>query len=520
MEAFLPTFYEVGGFMLRVSRSHSDFKNFLVENLKINYLLPGLTQPVLLYRQLIACVWNTDLSKVASIVGHRYSLKRGAPARDPVDLFRSSLLMELTQVQSVDDWVAQLKAFPIWAILSGFDPSDVPGVGTFYDFFKRLWLGAAAHLSLKVRKPRHKPRKGKKKGEKSPIRKPGVVSRLVKRFLKHPPSFHKQPHDLLQQIMKECFVLPSAQKGILGDISSLSIAGDGTSVRTGASQYGKSICNCRKNGIYKCNCARRFSDPDADWGWDSYREVYYFGRSLYAFTAADSPYDLPIYLHLYKASRHDSVAFVPSFLETVQLYPEFSFSECMLDSAHDAHPIYELLRHYNVGAIIDLNTRNSGKITSQGSISFTKDAIPVCPSGHIMAYDGYCKSRNRHKWRCPLTRKKWNVECTSRCSSSSYGRVFYTYEQDNLRYFTRIPRGTDLWKSRYKRRTTAERLNKRLKEDYLLERRGKIRSSRAWNLRVFFSAMCLHIDAWIKYESIDFRQQILQWELEVKKTAA
>ncbi|KJS22586.1 MAG: hypothetical protein VR72_06095, partial [Clostridiaceae bacterium BRH_c20a] len=100
------------------------------------------------------------------------------------------------------------------------------------------------------------------------------------------------------------------------------------------------------------------------------------------------------------------------------------------------------------------------------------------------------------------------------------GRVIYTREEDNLRLFTRIPRGSTLWKERYKRRTSSERFNKRLKKDYLLEKRGKIRSSRAWNFRVFADAMCLHIDAMVKHLKLDVKALILQWESEVKHVAA
>ncbi|MGF7186592.1 hypothetical protein GGQ84_002716 [Desulfitispora alkaliphila] len=211
--------------------------------------------------------------------------------------------MEIRHVSSVDKWIKELKTpLPILAILSGFEPANTPGVGTFYDFQKRLWAGVSAHLSSKVRKPQRKPKKGKKKGEKAHMRNPGIVKRLVKRFLNYPPSFKNWPSDLLQQTLKECFVLPSAKKGLLGNTSLLSVAGDGTSVRTGASPYGKLLCNCRKNNVFRYNCPRRFSDPDADWGWGSYREQYYYGRSLYAFTVADSPYDLPIYFSFHKAS--------------------------------------------------------------------------------------------------------------------------------------------------------------------------------------------------------------------------
>jgi len=71
--------------------------------------------------------------------------------------------MEMTHCSSIDDWVKKLKAFPLWAILSGFSPDDVPGVGTFYDFLKRLWLADSPYLSKKVRKPKRKPKKGKKR---------------------------------------------------------------------------------------------------------------------------------------------------------------------------------------------------------------------------------------------------------------------------------------------------------------------------------------------------------------------
>ena len=506
--------------LLTANQNHSQFQNFVSSQIKQLFLSGGSINLVLLFHRELASVWHTDLSKVRSIVKHCYSQDKGRCATDPVNLFRSLLLMELRHVLSVDQWVNDLRTQPILAILSGFEPGNTPGVGTFYDFQNRLWSGVNAHLSKKVRKPRRKPKKGKKKGDKAPMRKPGVVKRLVKRFLKYPPSFKNRPSDLLQQILKECFVLPSAKMGLLGNTSMLSVAGDGTSVRTGANPYGKTLCKCRENRIFRCDCARRFSDPDADWGWDSYREQYFYGRSLYAFTASDSPYDLPIYLSLHKASRHDSVAFVISFFEMLKLYPQFSFDKCILDSAHDAYPIYQLLHHYDMAALIDLNPRAKGHPTYAGDISFNKVGIPVCLANHIMTYSWYDKERMRHKWRCPKTRKRWNVKCVSPCSSSAYGRTFYTREEDNLRYFPRFPRGSKQWKLHYKRRTTVERSFKRLKEDYLLERRGKIRSSRAWHFRSFTSAMCLHVDAWIKHESIDLRPLVYQWQKDALRSVA
>ena len=47
---------------------------------------------------------------------------------------RSYLLSIDFKVTSITDWAAQLKINPLYAILSGFEVGDTPGVGTFYDF--------------------------------------------------------------------------------------------------------------------------------------------------------------------------------------------------------------------------------------------------------------------------------------------------------------------------------------------------------------------------------------------------
>ena len=167
--------------VLRPLRSHQDFQQFVSQQLRIHYFEKELQRTVLLYHLELAKVWATDLTPVYYILAHQHS-KRGSSARDPVDLFRSLLLMELTHAKSVDDWVKTMRAHPIWAIYSGFSPDNVPGVGTFYDFQNRLWLAEAPHLSSKIRKPKRKPKKGKKKGEKAPLRKPGIVGRLTSRF--------------------------------------------------------------------------------------------------------------------------------------------------------------------------------------------------------------------------------------------------------------------------------------------------------------------------------------------------
>jgi hypothetical protein len=71
-------------------------------------------------------------------------------------------------------------------------------------------------------------------------------------------------------------------------------------------------------------------------------------------TAVSSSYDLPIYLKMVSARRHDSVSFVTALDEATPRFKDFSFAECILDSGHDAYPIYEFLHAKDIEAVIDL----------------------------------------------------------------------------------------------------------------------------------------------------------------------
>ncbi len=53
-------------------------------------------------------------------------------------MLRALLAMMLCGVTALDRWVLQMREQPFYAMISGFDPAHVPGVGTFYDFMNRL----------------------------------------------------------------------------------------------------------------------------------------------------------------------------------------------------------------------------------------------------------------------------------------------------------------------------------------------------------------------------------------------
>jgi len=233
------------------------------------------------------------------------------------------------------------------------------------------------------------------------------------------------------------FVEASASKGLLEDTQSLSILADGTPVETGGRPYGKSLCDCRKQGNWKCHCLRQFSALGANYGWDSYREKYYYERNLFMVSASESSYDLSLYPRLYRANKHDAVLFVSTYHELSHWYPEWRIRESILDSAFDAYPIYEMLEQYDVSGIIDLNPRRSKQFI-YNDMDINLNGVPVCPLGREMINWSIDKKRDRRNWRCPAAVGKW--ECPNPCSGSGYGRTFYTSTKENPRLFPRVKR--------------------------------------------------------------------------------
>ena len=96
----------------------------------------------------------------------KYS-KFGPAPRTPSCMQRSYLLSIDFKVTSLTDWAAQLKMNTLYAILSGFELGDTPGIGTFYDFLKRLWDSDDDHMAPHIHPLKTKVKKPKTKGTKA-----------------------------------------------------------------------------------------------------------------------------------------------------------------------------------------------------------------------------------------------------------------------------------------------------------------------------------------------------------------
>lgn len=480
-----------------ISGGHSAYQNFVLENLRKYYPDPD-SIPRSTW-EIIDRFWNLDLSFTDEFLKEKYS-KFGPKPRTPSCMQRSYLLSIAFKVTSITAWAAQLKINPLYAILSGFQVGDTPGVGTFYDFFNRLWDLDANNLSPHIHPIKVKVNKPKSKGAKADSVEKVTVAELLPTLENTTFHIEDQPYGSLFQLYKNEFLDLSVSKGLINK-SSLALAGDGTPVVTSHRERKHRVCDCKSKGITDCTCDRYFSQPDCDIGWDSSRDCFYHGYDLYMLVASDSESDLPVFPLLSCASTHDSHGFLHTFFRMKSFLPDYEVSKLLLDSAHDAMPYYEYCKRENITPFIDLNGKGGVKLTYKNDFTIGKDGVPLCKEGLRMHHDGSEPSKYRIKYRCPLASRKYGCSCEHPCSDSKYGRMVHLAMKDNPRLFNIPPRDSDAWKKEYNARSSAERSNKREKLDYKLED-GRHRSSKMWYCRLYHILMLQHLDAWdLPYES-------------------
>jgi hypothetical protein len=68
-------------------------------------------------------------------------------------MLRSYLIfLMINPEKGITELINVMKRMPNYAILSGFNLQDIPGMGTFYDFTDRLWMASGIHLKPKKQK--------------------------------------------------------------------------------------------------------------------------------------------------------------------------------------------------------------------------------------------------------------------------------------------------------------------------------------------------------------------------------
>ncbi|WP_216086243.1 hypothetical protein [Mahella australiensis] len=291
------------------------------------------------------------------------------------------------------------------------------------------------------------------------------------------------PERVFEELLARSVVDDSMKLGILGNPQCFAVAADGTPFYSGGNPGGTKVCDCKS--------PRRYSDMDARWGWNSYRDQWFYGDNLFCIVAADSPYDLPVYLRICQASRHDSVLCIFALSELRELYPDMRIAEVIADGAMDNYPTYELLHSWNITPFILLDSNAKAKFSGElpsGVLCLDDKGNPVCPAGIPYQNCGYSHPKGI-KYRCWFACK---------CTDSPYGRTVYLKPGDDLRLYPPVHRDSKAFRKRYKRRTTAERDNKRLFIDYDIEAYGS-RSSKMRFALATMAAINIHLDAWLKF---------------------
>lgn len=365
--------------------SHADYQNFVVENLRKYYPNPdALSRSTW---DIIDRFCNLDLSYTDELMRSRYSVFGPRP-RTPSCMQRSYLLSIDFKVTSLTDWAAQLKINPLYAILSGFEVGDTPGVGTFYDFLNRLWDSDSDNLNPHVRPVKSKEvKKPKQKGAKAESVEKTTVEHLFKTLEQKSFSIDEHPYGSLFRLYQKEFLEQSVKRELITP-ESLAVAGDGTPVMTSHRERRKRICDCTEKGITDCKCDRYFSQPDCDIGWDSSMDCFYHGYDLYMIVASDSDSDLPVFPLLNPASKHDSHGFLETYFRMKSFLPDFHVNKWLLDSAHDAMPYYLYCRKNGISPFIDLNEKRGIKVKYKDDFTIGKDGVPVCLAGLKMNHDG------------------------------------------------------------------------------------------------------------------------------------
>lgn len=244
----------------------------------------------------------------------------------------------------------------------------------------------------------------------------------------------------------------SKLKDLLPDLGQ-SLAIDGTEVSSWCNRYAKDK-----------------SDKDAGWGVKTYRrddggesKHTWYGYNVEI--VADTSYEIPLNFEVLPANVNECPRLPILLKDTMRLHPEFDVKYVMGDRGYDSADNCKYLL-YDLKALPIIKMR----LTQEKDAEFTGEicrctelGTPICECGAKMLYAG--RDGKYLKFRC--SRHSEPLGCP--CSLSSYGRVLKIAISENERRWPGLHRESKKFARLYKRRTSVERVNSRLKEHLCLD---------------------------------------------------
>ena len=432
---------------------------------------------------------SLDVDALVPYISNFYS-DFGCPAKNQIEILRSFVLMIHFRIFSPKNWVKLLKEDPALALLSGFHPDHVSAFSSFYDFINRFYSSDAELSNVQ---PVNFFKKDKSKKPKNHSKLVNFTEKDTSSLLKKYSSDDFKVSSLPDIAFYHLFDILGVQSSMKNHLlpSSLIVGGDGTSLVTHSRTFGSPIDDSLK----------KYSDVDADYGWDSDLEKYYFGYTGYNISVNVKQHgiDLPLFLTMFKASRHDALNSMDSISWLHSINPSLNITHCCFDSASDNYSTHHLLNHYGIIPIIDINKRDKDRKNLYAEIQGVSDrGLPICIAGKEMKYNGYDHSRERHKYRCPYLNHSEQCPMKGECSPSAYGRVVYIKSSTDSKLYGQVPYKSDQWVQIYKNRTCTERINTRIINDYKFVSNNHMHGKKRNLFAMIMAGINIHLDAFYK----------------------
>lgn len=429
---------------------------------------------------------------VADFLHSLYS-PTGRPANDPAIYIRSFILMQHLHFTSLDLWCDHVSHDSLLLFLVG--ASHFPSASSHYDFINRLTCDHP-HRSDLLPEKLNSSKIGKlKRGEKWINFSDEDTASLVDAYTIDNQWDRQRFSYTLQLFFDAIAVIPSSDIGLI-DSKDLTLSGDGSALHIHASPFGHKILEQNND-----NLTHRYSSPEADIGWDSDLGVNYYGFTLYNISYHNSQLnlDLPCFLSIEKASRHDALTTISATAQLSALNPTLHPRYMCFDAASDNYSTHYFFKNLNIIPIIDINCRRKDKNPFGAFDGLDKNGVPICLNGSKMIYWGHDEKKHRNKYRCPLALGKVS-SCPYKdtcCPDSTYGKTRYTKESDDIKLFGPVSYKTDMWKKIYRNRTSTERMNNRILNDYHLHSM-RIRNRAKFMFYTMFAGINIHLDAQVK----------------------
>ncbi len=438
--------------------------------------------------------------------------------------------MAFFNITSFHKWATLFYTRPEIRYFSGFFEDFPRSHASFYDFTARLLDGPYQKPCSHRPRPLSETMTGGKKGrwlrhlsdEKADRNAPpsepdeNILKGYVDRALAAlpAPSSHGWV-ERFNQLLLKCAILPSEQRGLL-DLSALTVSADGSSIRSHASWRGSRACSCPTDREHRrCGCPRFYADPDATWGWDSHRKVYYFGHRLHALTTNAGQTDLLLYASVDGAHKNDeqmAVVDVVDFIRLLRpLLPLGKIKHLICDMGYDHSDFYRFLDKLDVLPVIPLKPNAATLGADENGTKFNQNGTPLCAANIPMKPHEKRTRQNTATFMCPakyvgrtdgktvmkvdLARCPKGVLCEP---NSKMGPIVHIPLGKDPRRFPEISRESETFKKLYKKRTCAERMFSQIKESGLAWR--PYRRKHLLLLFAISRGIRSHVRLWMKAE--------------------